>query len=67
MIVLTTSGRLLEACMVSANRWLRGSKNYRFPWYLSLVSANHPSNNPGQVELLKAWLALASVKYHGHQ
>ena len=34
--------------LVSANRWLRGIKTYRFPWYLSLVSANHASSNPGQ-------------------
>ena len=34
--------------LVSANRWLRGIKTaYRFPWYLTLVSANHASNNPG--------------------
>ena len=34
--------------LVSTNRWLRGSKTYRFPWYLTLVSANHASSNPGQ-------------------
>ena len=34
--------------LVSANRWLRGIKMYRFPWYLTLVSANHASSNPGQ-------------------
>ena len=33
--------------MVSANRWLRGIKMYRFPWYLTLVSTNHASSNPG--------------------
>ena len=33
--------------LVSANRWLRGIKTYRFPWYLTPVSANHTSNNPG--------------------
>ena len=33
--------------LVSANRWLRGPKTYRFPWYLTLVSANHASSNPG--------------------
>ena len=33
--------------LVSANRWLRGIKIYRFPWYLTLVSANHASSNPG--------------------
>ena len=34
--------------LVSANRWLRGIKMYRFPWYLTLVSVNHASSNPGQ-------------------
>ena len=33
--------------LVSANRWLRGIKTYRFPWYLTLVRANHASSNPG--------------------
>ena len=33
---------------VSANHWLRGMKTYRFPWYLTLVSANHASSNLGQ-------------------
>jgi len=35
--------------LVSANRWLRGIKTYRFPWYLTLVSANHASSNPGLI------------------
>ena len=34
--------------LVSANRWLRGFKVYRVPWYLTLVSTNHASSNPGQ-------------------
>ena len=33
--------------LVSANRWLRDIKTYRFPWYLTLVSNNHVSSNPG--------------------
>ena len=33
--------------LVSANRWLRGIKTYRFPWCLTLVNANHASSNPG--------------------
>ena len=33
--------------LVSANSWLRGIKSYRFPWYVTLVSANYASNNPG--------------------
>ena len=32
--------------LLSANRWLRGIKTYSFPWYLTLVSANHASSNP---------------------
>ena len=35
--------------LVSVNRWLRGIKTYRFPWYLTLVSVNHASSNPGLV------------------
>ena len=35
--------------LVSANRWLRGIKMYRFPWYLTLVSTNHASSNPGEI------------------
>ena len=35
--------------LFSANRWLRGIKMYRFPWYLTLVSTNHASSNPGLV------------------
>ena len=34
--------------LVSANHWLRGIKMYRFPWYLTLVSTNHATRNPGQ-------------------
>ena len=34
---------------VSTNRWLRGIKTNRFPWYLTLVSANHALSNPGLV------------------
>ena len=35
--------------LISANRWLRDIKTYRFPWHLSLVSANHAWSNRGQV------------------
>ena len=45
--VLTGLGPVAQR-LVSANRWLRGIKTYRFPWYLTLVSANHASSNPGQ-------------------
>ena len=38
--------------LVSANRWLRGIKTYRFPWCLTLVSANHASSNLGQALIL---------------
>ena len=60
--------------LVSANRWLRAIKTYRFPWYLTLVSTNHASSNPGlkteekiayikslagaKVELYASWLLL---------
>ena len=40
--------------LVSANLWLRGIKTYRFPWYLTLVSANHASSNPGLAT--KQWI-----------
>jgi len=33
--------------LVSANRWLRAIKTCKFPWYLTLVSTNHASSNPG--------------------
>ena len=39
--------RPVARSLVSANRWLRGIKMYRFPWYLTLVSTNHASSNPG--------------------
>ena len=39
--------------LVSANRWLRAIKTYRFPWYLTLVSTNHASSNPGQIDRWK--------------
>ena len=35
--------------LVSANRWLRGIKMYRFPWCFTLVSTNHASSNPGHI------------------
>ena len=38
--------------LVNANRWLRGFKMYRVPWYLTLVSTNHASSNPGQDAVL---------------
>ena len=34
---------------------------YRFPWYLTLVSTNHASNNPGQIGLLY-YLSLGDFK-----
>ena len=36
---------------VSATGWLRGIKANRFPWYLTLVSANHASSNPGLIDI----------------
>ena len=50
--LITTQGEHLgpvARSLVSANRWLRGIKMYRFPWYLTLVSTNHASSNPGQL------------------
>ena len=45
----------------SANRWLRGIKSYRFPWYLTLVSANHDSSNP---RLSFKYLSLLNKGYY---
>ena len=43
--------------LVSASRWLRGIKTYRFPWCLTLVSANHASSNPGLVSICLSTLS----------
>ena len=40
---LANRGGPVARSLVSANRWLRGIKMYRFPWYLTLVSTNHAS------------------------
>ena len=49
--------------LVSANRWLRGIKMYRFPWFLTLVSTNHASSNPGHVaKRVKSCCALEREK-----
>ena len=46
--------------LVSANRWLRSIKTYRFPWYLTLVSANHASRNSGQEQVAQSvWRGVA--------
>jgi len=37
--------------LVSANCWLRGIKTYRFPWYLTLFSANYASSNATRASL----------------
>ena len=47
---------LVARSLVSANRWLRGIKRYRFPWYLTLVSINRASRNPGLVATAQASL-----------
>ena len=52
MTVMTNLGEALgpvARSLVNANRWLRGIKMYRFPWYLTLVSTNHVSSNPGLI------------------
>ena len=52
--------------LVSANRWLRGIKMYRFPWYLTLVSTNHASSNPGQVGMEHLFLQSEIPIFHAH-
>ena len=47
-LCLNSQGPVVRS-LVSANRWLRGMKSYTFQWYLTLVSANHASSNPGLV------------------
>ena len=44
---VTKQGPVVRS-LVSANRWLRAIKTYRFPWHLTLVSTYHASSNPGQ-------------------
>ena len=46
--IMANQGPVVQS-LVSTNRWLRGIKTYRFPWYLTLVSANHASSNPGHI------------------
>ena len=52
---------LVARSLVSANRWLRGIKMYRFPWYLTLVSTNHASSNPGQVVKIATFLSTTEI------
>ena len=52
--------------LVSANRWLRGIKMYRFPWYLTLVSTNHASSNPGQDVKKAVGLLRKTTTLHVH-
>ena len=47
LVVFVLEGPVARS-VVSANRWLRGIKTYRFPWYLTLVSFNHASSHKGQ-------------------
>ena len=49
IVVKRSNQGLVARSLVSANRWLRAIKTYRFPWYLTLVSTNHASSNPGQL------------------
>ena len=46
--LLLRQQRPVVQSLVSANCWLRGIKTYRFPWYLTLVSASYALSNPGQ-------------------
>ena len=48
LLVINAQQGPVVRSLVNANRWLRGIATYRFPWYLTLVSANHASSNPGQ-------------------
>ena len=48
-IIISLSPRGFSRLNYIFNRWLRAIKTYRFPWYLTVVSANHASSNPGQV------------------
>ena len=50
--------RPVAGSLVSANRWLRNTKTYRFPWYLTPVSANHASSNPVQKSTAKRKLVI---------
>ena len=52
LLVINAQGPVVRS-LDSAIRWLRGIKTYRFLWYLTLVSANHASSNPGQDFKLK--------------
>ena len=56
-IVARSQGPVVRS-LVSAKRWLRGIKTYRFPWYSTLVSTNHASSNPGQNN---CWLNQSAV------
>ena len=44
---MNTGVRRVARSLVTANRWLKGIKTYRFPRYLTMVSANYASSNPG--------------------
>ena len=50
IIILNIQGPVARS-LVSANRWSRGIKMYRFRWYLTLVSTNNASSNPSQVSI----------------
>ena len=47
--------------MVSANHWLNSIKTNRFLWPLTLVSANHPSSNSAQSDLVVDPLRIKSI------
>ena len=49
-VQFTCSQGTVAQSLDSANRWLRalrGIKTNMFPWYFTLISANHASSNPG--------------------
>ena len=72
LTILKYQGPVVRS-LVSANRWLRGIKTYRFPWYLTLVSANHASSNrasciillySGSLTLMNVFDTKFSRKWH---
>ena len=56
--------------LVSASRWLRSIKPYRFPWYLTLVSLTMLRHNPGLIGktliLSRRWLPDYGLGFNRH-
>ena len=45
--------------LVSANRWLRDIKTYKFSWYLTPLSPNHASTDPGHIDYISIGTKIA--------